>query len=42
MDQVLEHALVSMPQPIAWDPAQEEQAAKKGKDAESTPGVIAH
>ena len=43
-DEVLKHALVRMPEPIEWDEAAEEAAAKAAADAAraSGEGVTAH
>ncbi len=43
VDEVLKHALVRMPEPIEWDEAAEEAAAKAAADAaKSGEGVTAH
>jgi ATP-dependent Lon protease len=43
VEQVLEHALVSKPEPIEWDEAAEEAAAKAAADAaKAGEGVTAH
>jgi ATP-dependent Lon protease len=43
VDEVLQHALVRMPEPIEWDEAAEEAAAKAAAEAaKSGEGVTAH
>ena len=43
VEQVLEHALVSKPEPVEWDEAAEEAAAKAAADAaKAGEGVTAH